>query len=50
MQDWEKIYIAFIKLKETIWDGMYSWEEIKRYIQKQADNLKDMIDILEINK
>lgn len=48
LTDWEKIYIAFTKLIETIWDWMYSWEEVKRHIQRQADNIKEIFDINEI--
>ena len=48
MKDGEKIYIALTKLSETIWDWMYSWEEIRKHINKQADSMRDLLDIIEL--
>ena len=45
MKDWEKVYLVLERLSETIWDWMYSWEEVRRHIMKQADNLRDELDI-----
>lgn len=50
INDWEKIYIAFERLAETIWDWMYSGEEVRRHIMQQADNLKDLLDISYLKK
>ena len=48
-EDWELIYITLIKLAETIWDWMHSWEWVRRHIIKQANNMKELTDILTLN-
>ena len=33
------------KLSDTIWDWMYSWEEVRRHILHQRDNMKKLYNI-----
>lgn len=37
-----RILALLTKLSDTIWDWMYSWEEVKRHILQQRDNLKEL--------
>lgn len=30
------------KLSDTIWEWMYSWEEVRRHILQQRDNMKEL--------
>jgi len=34
------------KLAETIWNWMYSWEEVRRHILQQRDNMRDLYSLI----
>ena len=36
------VYETLNALADTIWDWMYSWEEVRRYIREQAEKLREL--------
>ena len=42
----QKIVLDLLeKLVSTIWNWMYSWEEVKRHILQQRDNMQELYNI-----